>query len=239
MSEQLTGTLIIVLKCLIAILAGVLEGNGAVYVFNTAPVRWFCDYGEEPDEKKLAEHRRRIRASPWKFLFSMLFIAVNIKMAVEDWQFALAASAAIMLLLMLSLSDIKYRIVPDQLLILLTICGLGFIPFHFSLKECLLGAAVGFGLMALVALLGKLTFRRESLGGGDIKLFTVLGFICGPLGVALIAAGTAFISAGHLVLLLATGKIKRSDTVPMVPYIALVSAVYMVFFFGRFGGILL
>ena len=49
----MTDTLILIIKCLAAILAGIFEGNGAVYIFNHIPAEWLCEYGEKPGDELL------------------------------------------------------------------------------------------------------------------------------------------------------------------------------------------
>lgn len=86
--------------------------------------------------------------------------------------------------------------------------------------------------MGFTALLGRLAYRRETLGGGDIKLFASLGLVMGLVGIMAVFVLTTLLSAVHLIWLLIRKKLKRSDTVPMVPYIALSAAVYLVFLWG-------
>jgi len=231
MNDKLILGGIILAKIIIAVAIGVLQGNGAVYFFNKMPGQWLCDYGETPNEELLNPSTQRIKSHPWKYLFSMGFVILNIKLFVDDWQFALAASAALWLLLELSLADRKYSIVPDQLVILLAVTAVGVIPFHGSWKPPLFGALIGFGIMTFIALAGKLAYKRETLGGGDIKLFSVLGLIAGPYGILFIFAATTIISATCFAYLIAKKRVKITDSLPMVPYIAVATAVYLVFLF--------
>ena len=228
----MTSALITMIKLLAAVLAAIFAGNGAVYLFNHMPARWFCDYGQAPTEEMLDPYTQRVKSYPWKYIFTMLFVVLNIKMVMDDWQFAIGGLCVIWLLLEMAIADIKYRIVPDQLILLLTICAVGFIPYTGGWKPCLLGAAIGFGIMGATALLGKLAYKRDTLGGGDIKLFTSLGLIMGPVGIVTTLVLTTLVSSGHLVYLLAAKKIKKTDTVPMVPYIAIASTAYLVFLWG-------
>lgn len=230
----MTDILWIILKCTGMILLGILAGNGAVYFFNKVPASWLCDYNEEPSAELKDPYTQRIKSYPWKYIFTMLFIILGIKMVMTDWRFAVAGTFAIWLLLEMSIADIKYRIVPDQYILLLTVTALGFIPFHFDHFSLIAGAAAGFLIMGLTGLIGKLTGKREAVGGGDIKLFTSLGLITGFWGILFIFAGTALLSGAHIIFLLVRKKITMKDTMPMVPYIAIISAVYIVFFFGKF-----
>ena len=229
MNDKLVLGGIVLIKVIIAVLIGVLQGNGAVYFFNKMPASWLCDYGETPSEELLNPTTQRIKSNPWKYLFSMGFVILNTKLVVDDWQFALAASAALWILLELALSDKKYSIVPDQLLILLAVTAIGVIPFHSSWKAPLLGALIGFSIMMLIALVGKLAYRRDTLGGGDIKLFSALGLIAGPKGILFIFAATTLLSAACFAYLLSKKRVKITDSLPMVPYIATAAAFHLVF----------
>ena len=87
----MTEVMIIIAKCLGAIAVGTIAGNGAVYFFNRIPARWLCDYGQEPDEELLHPTRQRVRSTPWKYVFSGLFIAIGIYLAIDSPLYALAA----------------------------------------------------------------------------------------------------------------------------------------------------
>lgn len=230
MSERTILISLLIIKCLAAILMGILEGNGAVYFFNQMPAKWFCDYDEEPTAEMLDPYTQRVKSHPWKYIFTMAFVILNIKMAVDDWQFAIPGTFALWLLLELAIADIKYRIVPDQILVLLAVTGLGFLQYHASWVEAVYGAAIGFALMGVIAGLGRLFYKKMALGGGDIKLYAVLGLIAGPRGILFIFVVSTLVSGAWFVIQLARGKIKKTDTQPMVPYIAAAAAAYIVFF---------
>ena len=230
MNDKLVLGGILLVKAIVAVIIGVLQGNAAVYFFNKMPGQWLCDYGETPSDELLNPTTQRIKSHPWKYLFSMGFVILNIKLFVDDWQFALAATAALWLLLELALADKKYSIVPDQLVILLAVTAVGVIPFHGSWKPPLFGALIGFGIMMFIALAGKLAYKRETLGGGDIKIFSVIGLITGPYGILFVFAATTLISAACFAYLIAKKRVKTTDSLPMVPYIAVATAFYLVFF---------
>lgn len=229
----------ILVTCAGAIIAGVLLGNSAVYFFNRLPGQWLCDYGEEPDEELLHPTRQRLVSTPWKYVFSGLFVVVGIFLALKSIPYAAASLALIWLLLLMSVADIKYRIVPDQLVLLVVVCGFGFIPFHGSggMNESmavpmagLWGGLIGCGVMLVIGLIGKLIFSKDTLGGGDIKLFGALGLCTGVDGIITIFVLTTLLSAAHLMYLLIRKRIKMTDQLPMVPYIALSAGIYVVLF---------
>ena len=226
-------TILMIMKYLAAVLAGVVLGNGAVYCFNKIPASWLTDYGEAPPAELFEPGRQRITSYPWKYIFSMLFTAVCVYMVWRDWRSAVPMMAALWLLLEMSIADIKYRIIPDQFTILLAVSAIGFVNFHSSWTDCLIGAAAGFGLMGAIALVGKLAYQRMAIGGGDIKLYAGLGLFTGAAGVLTIFVLATLFSGAHFVYLLATRRIKKTDTMPMIPYTASATLLYFLFLWGR------
>ncbi len=219
----------VIIMCALAIVVGTLMGNGTVYFFNKIPGAWLCDYGQEPSEELLHPTHQRIRSTPWKYIFSGLFIVIAIKLAVEAPVYGIAALIVCWLMVQMAIADIKYMIVPDQLIMLLVVAGLGFITFqHGSPIAGLWGALIGFGVMMLIGILGKLIYRKDTLGGGDIKHFAALVLATGVDCIIVIFILTTLISGAHTAWLLMTGKIKITDQRPMVPYIAVSTGIHLV-----------
>ncbi len=220
---------ITIITCIIAIGVGVLLGNSAVYVFNKIPGKWLCDYGQEPDEELLHPTRQRINSVPWKYCFSGLFVLAAIKLGLEDPVYGIIVMVACWLLLEMAIADSKYMIVPDQFILLLMIAAVGFVPHHNDGPMAgIWGAVAGFGIMLLIAILGKIIYRTDTLGGGDIKLFTALGLCLGTEGLLAVFVLSTLVTAIHLAYLMARKKIKKNQKRPLVPYIAISATIYMV-----------
>ena len=226
MEKQLIVTLII---CGAAIGAGVVLGNGAVYFFNRMPGKWLCDYDEEPSQELLHPTCQRVKSTPWKYVFTGFFVVIGITLGLQNPLYAFPALIAIWLLLEMSIADIKYMIVPDQLIMLLVLTGLGFIRHHaFGVMDCLLGAAVGFGVLLIIALISKIFYKEPAVGGADIKLFAALGLALGTDGIIAVFVISTFLSAGHFIWLMVRKGAKLTDERPMVPYIAAAATIYLV-----------
>lgn len=226
MEKQLIVTLII---CGAAIGAGVVLGNGAVYFFNRMPGKWLCDYDEEPSQELLHPTCQRVKSTPWKYVFTGFFVVIGITLGLQNPLYAFPALIAIWLLLEMSIADIKYMIVPDQLIMLLVLTGLGFIRHHaFGVMDCLLGAAVGFGVLLIIALISKIFYKEPAVGGADIKLFAALGLALGTDGIIAVFVISTFLSAGHFIWLMIKRGAKLTDERPMVPYIAAAATIYLV-----------
>ena len=225
----------ILITCAVAIILGVILGSSAVYVFNRIPAAWLTDYGEEPSEELKDTSTQRVKSVPWKYVFTGLFIALGIYLGVRDLSIALPVVIAIWLLLLMSMADIKYMIVPDQLIMLLVLTGLGFLPqkialYHrHAIYDSLMGAAAGLILMLIIALFSRAIYKKWVLGGADIKLFTAIGFLTGLYGVLIIFVLSTVLSGLHFAYLLIRQKIQLRETRPMVPYIALAFGIYFLF----------
>lgn len=165
--------------------------------------------------------------------FGALFGMAGFTKMLSNMGYGLAVLAALWLLLLMSVADVKYRIVPDQLVLLLAVCGCGFIPFHpGGPLSGIWGGLAGMGIFLLIALLGRLLFHRETVGGGDMKLFGALGLCTGLSGVLTVFVLTSLLSAAHFVWLLARRRAKPTDRRPLVPYIAISAGLYLVLLSG-------
>ena len=94
------------------------------------------------------------------------------------------------------------------------------------------GLALGLGLMGFEALIGKALYRKETVGGGDIKLFGALGFVLGPYGILIVFALATILAALHFLFMTLRKQVKKGDYLPMVPYITGAATVYLVFLWG-------
>lgn len=126
----------------------------------------------------------------------------------------------ISLLLVIYISDFSYYIILDSPLVIASILviGLDFYYYDLSFVAFRLISGVGlFGVMFLVGKLGNLLFKKESLGGGDIKLAFVMGLILGfRLGlVSLILSAFLALPYSYAFLM-----IKKNNEVPYGPFLA-------------------
>jgi leader peptidase (prepilin peptidase)/N-methyltransferase len=97
------------------------------------------------------------------------------------------------ILLGIAITDARHYIIPDEF----TWGGLA-LGLLLSLSErwgglgrAALGAAVGFVLLYGVAWAGEKAFRKEAMGGGDIKMMAMVGAFVGWKGVLLTVFGGA------------------------------------------------
>lgn len=219
---------LMIVKLVIAVIVGVLAGHSVVYLFNRLPAHWLCDYGEEPSESLRDTSVQRIKGYPWKLVLSGLFICIGMHLIVYDWQFCVAGLVYSWALVMIFAADRKYGIIPDQFVLLTAASAMGFIPFHDSIMHQIYGVLIGAGVMLLSALLGKIIFRKETLGFGDVKLFAAIGLVLGTTGTVFVLVASALVSAVVFGFKLIKKKIKRNDMLPLGPYICGAGIFYVV-----------
>ena len=96
------------------------------------------------------------------------------------------------------------------------------VPGATRLPQALLGAALGFGLFVLIALLG-----RGAMGAGDVKLAGFIGLLVGyPAVLQALFAGIVFGGlAAPAAILMGRG---RKSTIPYAPWLALGAMVVLV-----------
>ncbi|MFA5603488.1 MAG: prepilin peptidase [Bacilli bacterium] len=84
--------------------------------------------------------------------------------------------------LIIFLSDYLYYIISDEVLIvsaILLMIAIFLSKGFEGLLISLFNGAVAFGIMYLIKQLGDFIFKKESMGGGDIKLLFVFGLVMG------------------------------------------------------------
>ena len=142
----------------------------------------------------------------------------------------LAAALFLTLLLGIAMTDAREYIIPDEfslggLALGLLVSLRAGLP---GLRDAAIGAAVGFGLLWLVAAVGKRLFRKEAMGGGDIKMMAMVGAFLGWQGVFL----TIFL--GSVVGTLVFGPMALAGRKKEVPFgIFLALGAFVTFFWGQ------
>ena len=92
-------------------------------------------------------------------------------------------------LIVASFIDLEHQIIPDEIslggLAAGLIVSILYPPLHgsptrwLSLWHAAIGSLVGGGAIYLIGLFGNFVFKKESMGGGDVKLLAMVGSILG------------------------------------------------------------
>jgi leader peptidase (prepilin peptidase)/N-methyltransferase len=134
---------------------------------------------------------------------------------------------ATLMIVITTLTDIDWKIIPDEATFSLAVIGIALSAWNpllgeepsFRLLMSAAGLLTGGGVLFLISIFGRLIFKREAMGGGGVKLLAALGTILGYKGILL----TFFIGSivGGLVVLplLLLGRIKRHSYLPFGPFL--------------------
>lgn len=160
-------------------------------------------------------------------VFGLMVVSVNYSI---EWFIGLPFAAS---LVALSISDIRYKIIPDFITIPgIVLTSLIRIWIHpLPIWDYFVAAVIGSGIFYFIALMSSLLSKSESIGGGDIKL---LGFTGLVLGIKLsLYAFILFCLIGMVVglMIVVSGKFRKDIIVPFGPFIA--SASLICYFWGN------
>lgn len=133
----------------------------------------------------------------------------------------LKALTFVSMLIIIMVSDFNYMIIPDEVLLFfgcLLALEIGIIDGYKVLISSLINGLIAFVAMYLLKTLGDFMFKKESMGGGDIKLMFIFGLVLGaPLAIISIFIGSLVGLPISLILLS-----KNSEhIVPFGPYLSI------------------
>ncbi len=104
-------------------------------------------------------------------------------------------------LILIIISDTKYMIIPDEILIFfsivliplklyiyyLTNINVSLMDIGYELIFILIDGFIMFFIMYLIRIIGKMIFETDAMGGGDVKMMTFVSFIMGwKMGIVVI-----------------------------------------------------
>ncbi|MDQ0269988.1 prepilin peptidase [Cytobacillus purgationiresistens] len=139
----------------------------------------------------------------------------------------IVAWTLISLFMIIFVSDVSYMLIPNKILLVFTVIFVAerlIIPLT-PWWNSLLGAAIGFVLLLSIAVISN-----GGMGGGDIKLFALLGFVVGTKTVLLSFFLATFYGAAFGVMAMLVGKVKRGSPIPFGPFI--VAGTLTAYYFG-------
>jgi leader peptidase (prepilin peptidase)/N-methyltransferase len=142
----------------------------------------------------------------WSYFFYFLFIAS---------------------LIVITVIDLYHQIIPDVISLPGIAVGLvaSFILPQLTFLNSLIGVLLGGGSLFLVATFYQWLFKREGLGGGDVKLLAMIGAFLGWRAVILtILLGSLIGSIIGIIMMMVKGK-DLKYAIPFGPFLSLGAAV--------------
>ena len=144
-----------------------------------------------------------------------------------------AATYLTCVLVVITFIDLKFYIIPDIITLPGAILGFGlsFLGLSTTPWDSVLGILLGGGSLLLMGQLYYLWKKKEGMGGGDIKLASLLGAWLGYKAIILILFAGSFLGALIGSLYLYLSKKSRNEPLPFGPFLAMASLIYL--FFGE------
>lgn len=166
-------------------------------------------------------------------IYMLTEVLTGVLFAFSYWQLGFTAELAvallfISLLIIINVSDMVYMLIPDKILLFflpLLIIGRMFSPLS-PWWDSIVGAVIGFGILYLIAVVSK-----GGMGGGDIKLFFLIGIVLGTVNSLLTLFLASFIGMIAGIIVLKVRKQGRKTPLPFGPSIAI--AAVIVYFYGE------
>jgi leader peptidase (prepilin peptidase) / N-methyltransferase len=136
-------------------------------------------------------------------------------------------------LVVITFVDLDHQIIPDVISLPGVILGLlfSFVVPTLSLRDSLIGALVGAGVLLAVALSYRVLTGREGMGGGDVKLLAMIGAFLGWRAIlfTLFCASCAgsLVGVSAMIYQNSNGKL----AIPFGPFLSFGALCYL--FFGE------
>ncbi len=202
-------------------------GNAIAWYDNIPIVSWL-----------LLRAKCRGCALPISWQYPLIELTVALIWVASVWTYgptltALRIGLAATILLGVLMTDLLHYVIPDGFTLTGFILGLAFPLVALVVGEqgpfagpwdALIGACTGAGVIAIVAWLGEIAFRKEAMGQGDITLMAMIGAMVGPgRSILTLFLGAAIGALVFLLLVLpvAAARAKRAGTEfepPLVPF---------------------
>ena len=169
-------------------------------------------------------------------LTAMMFFILYMVFGIQEKFFIYAALVAA--LIVVTFIDFRTGEIPDEITLGGLVVGL-LLSFAFpaifdtasrltALKSSAIGVVAGGGAIFAMAIFGQLLFKKEAMGGGDVKLMAFVGSILGwQLALLTFFIAPFFGAIVGIPLRMAKGR----ETIPYGPYLSL--GVVVAIFYGH------
>jgi len=147
------------------------------------------------------------------------------------WQFPIY-SILTLALLAVFLIDYDHYIIPNEITYPGIIIGLGLSLLNPEITpvESLLGILVGGGGLFLIAVIGDWLFKKESMGGGDIKLAAMLGSFLGWQKILFVFIASSVVGLViSIIVMLFSSSLRDSRKIPFGPFLAVAAVIAILF----------
>jgi leader peptidase (prepilin peptidase)/N-methyltransferase len=176
-----------------------------------------------------------------EFLNGILYVAVVLRFGMEEPLVTLMYFVFVSALTVIFFIDMKHQIIPNSITLpgipLGIVLGALLFPDPFARSDALgvraavTGAVAGGGAFYLIAVAGKVMLKKDAMGGGDIKMMTMVGGVIGWKGVIVTTFIGSLLGSVTGILLIALKGRQWGARIAFGPFLALGALVTL--FFGE------
>jgi leader peptidase (prepilin peptidase) / N-methyltransferase len=160
-----------------------------------------------------------------EFLTGLIYLIIYLiyGLSIQSLAYIILSSA----LIIITFIDLQEQMIPDVISLPGIVVGLilSFMVPYISFINSALGALVGGGIILIIAWVGSIIFKKEAMGGGDVKLTAMIGAFLGWRYTIISLFLGFFLGALIGIILIMTKIKKREDVIPFGPFIALGSII--------------
>jgi leader peptidase (prepilin peptidase)/N-methyltransferase len=156
-------------------------------------------------------------------IFLYLFISFDLSAEFLFYIFFFSA------LIVVSGIDLTHQLIPDIITIPGIFLGLIFQLISGDIKLGLVGLIFGGGLILMIRVIGKLVYKKEVMGLGDVYLTAMIGsFVDFPFIIVAIFFGAL---AGSImgIIYISSTKQNRESPIPFGPFLSIGGAIVIIF----------
>ncbi len=153
-----------------------------------------------------------------EILTAFAFLVLFMKYGLGSELFIMSSLSALMIFI--SSVDIEHQIIPDSANLAVLVLGFVFWLLKGEVATPVFGMLLGVLIMYLIYKLGSALYKREAMGGGDIKMAGAMGAVLGWQNL-LLCIFSGYISAAIFsIALLVLKKKDRADEIVFGPFLA-------------------
>lgn len=169
-----------------------------------------------------------------EFITGLLFFLIYKKFGISPPFFIFLIFA--LSLIIIGFIDIDTYLIPDVIVLPLIPLGLIFSTIFPQIHNMerfksflysFTGILVGGGILLLLGIVGKIMFKKEAMGGGDVKLLAMIGSFLGWKNVLLSLFFASLVGTLISLILILFKKRSIEDYVPFGPYLGIGAIISM------------
>jgi leader peptidase (prepilin peptidase)/N-methyltransferase len=148
-------------------------------------------------------------------LCALLWLLIAWKFLYITWEPSKAILGALFISILVAelFIDLEHTILPDQLNTALVLLGFTYHALSGEILQSLIGSWICCGILWLIAIAGRILFKKDAMGHGDLKMIRGIGAILLPAGTLISLIAAIFIATMSIPLIALFSKNKQTPAI--------------------------